>query len=371
MKLIEVIGALVILLIMLPALANLWVLGSNEIEKRQAADQLVTVTKAAAAYVRKHQSTLLTQTTATSGPVIDTSPLVAEGFLQNGFQGHNVWDQVYQLYFRQPTLNTLQAVVLTTGGRGQDATDVKFGTVIVPSAAAMAGGSGGFIPTGDVPGESTGTLRGAFGGWTLDLTSVGIAAPGAAHLGALASFDTSSLGQDFLYRFAVPGHPELNAMQTELDMTDHAIRGVHEVQFTSRTMTSESCVDPDVDGRVFLDKDQGLYLCRDGQMQVLADTGNSTLFKNAVLASNGDVIEKPVCPPGTNTIPQIFVAPSIATAGAEAPPMTALQAWAVSLNASQWQVYLRLLTTDDTLGWVNPVSDYGRIMVCTTCAKGS
>ena len=177
-------------------------------------------------------------------------------------------------------------------------------------------------------------------------------------------------GQDFLYRVAVPGHAELNQMQTELDMTDHAIRKVQEVQFTARTLGTETC-DADSEGRVFLDTNQGLYICRNGQMEILADTGNSTLLKNATLARNGDVIEEPTCPPGTNTVPEIFVAPSITAAGAEAPPLTAFQAWATSLNATQWRVNLRLLTTDDNLGWVNPAPDYARIIVCTTCAKGS
>lgn len=370
MKLIEVVAAMAVMFILLPSLANLWVMGSNELEKRQAADQLGQVSRATAAYVRKHQTTLLGQTTATSGPAIDTAPLVAESFLQVGFQGNNVWGQTYQIHFRQPSSNALQAVILTTGGLGHDASKPKFGTAIVPSAAAMAGGSGGFIPTGDIPGEASGTLRGAFGGWVLDLASVGVASPGAGHLGALATFDSSSLGQDFLYRVSVPGHPELNAMQTELDMTDHAIRNVQEIQFTPRTLGSETC-DASVEGRVFLDANQGLYICRNSKMEVLADTGNSTLFKNATLARDGDVIEKPVCPPGTNTVPEIFVAPSISAAGAEAPPLTAFQAWATSLNPTQWRVNLRLLTTDDSLGWVNPLSDYGRIIVCTTCAKGS
>ncbi|OLN30178.1 PilV [Desulfovibrio sp. DV] len=370
MKLIETIGALLVLFIMLPVLLNLWELGANELEKRQAADQLVAVTKAASAYVRKHQTDLLTQTSSASGPTISTDPLVTEGFLEAGFQGHNVWGQTYQIVFRQPSSNTLQAVVLTTGGRGQDSKDVRFATSVVPSAAAMAGGAGGFIPTGDIPDQPSSSLRGAFGGWILNLASVGITSPGPGHLGALSTFDSSSLGQDFLYRVAVPGHPELNQMQTELDMTDHAIRNLYEVQFTARSLGSEVC-DLSVEGRVFLDTTQGLYICRNGNMEILADTGNSTLFKNATLAKDGDLVDKPSCPPGTDTTPQIFVTPTIAAAGAAAPPLTSFQTWATSASDTQWQVHLRLLTTDDTLGWVNPASDYGRIMVCTTCAKGS
>ncbi|KAF0232597.1 MAG: hypothetical protein FD177_2375 [Desulfovibrionaceae bacterium] len=368
MKLIEVIGGIVVLFILLPSLANLWMMGSEEMEKRQAADQLVQVSRAAAAYVRKHQTTLLGQTSASSGPVITTGPLVTEEFLPAGFQGQNVWGQTYQIHFRQPSTNTIQAVVLTTGGRGHETARPKFGTAVVPSAAAMAGGSGAFIPTGDVPGQAAGTLRGAFGGWTIDLASLGIASPGAGHLGALSTFDSTSLGQDFLYRVSVPGHAELNAMQTELDMTDHAIRNVQEVQFTARALGTETC-DADTEGRVFLDVNQGLYICRNGKMEVLADTGNSTLLKSATLAKDGDLVTKPVCPPGTSTVPEIFVAPSIVSAGAEAPPLTAFQAWATSVSTTQWRVNLRLLTTDDNLSWVNPASDFARIIVCTTCAK--
>ncbi|EHJ48819.1 shufflon domain protein [Solidesulfovibrio carbinoliphilus subsp. oakridgensis] len=370
MKLIETIGALLILAIMLPVLFNLWSLGSNEIEKRQAADQLAAVTKAAAGYVRKHQTDLLAQATASSGPSISTDPLVAEGFLQDGFQGHNVWGQTYQISFRQPSANALQAIILTTGGRGQDTNDPRFASALVPSAAAMVGGSGGYIPTGDVPGQSPDSLRGAFGGWIVTLANFGIASPGAGHLGALTTFDSSSLGQDFLYRVAVPGHAELNAMQTDLDMTDHSIRNVHELQFTVRTLDGETC-DESTEGRTFLDKDQGLYLCRNGKLEVIGDSGNSFLLKNATLAKDGDLITKPVCAPGTETAPQIFVAPSLAAAGAEAPPITAFQAWAISKSETEWEVHLRLLTTDDNLGWINPGSDYGRIMVCTLCGKGN
>jgi type II secretory pathway pseudopilin PulG len=370
MKLVETIGALLILAIILPILANMWMQGTTAMETRQAADQLLSVSKAAAKYIRENQATLLSQASTASGPTITTDQLVASGLLPSGFSGRNVWRQSYQIYVRQPTTNTLQAVILTSGGRGHDSRDAKFATATVPSAAALAGGAGGFVPTGDVPGHSAGSLRGAFGGWTIDLAGIGITSPGAGHLGALTTFDSSSLGQDFLYRVAVPGHEELNAMQTDLDMTEHAINNIHEAIFTSRTISDEIC-DSTVEGRIFLDKDQGLYLCRNNEMQVISDTGNSTLFKNATLATDGDLITKPTCPSQSNTSPQIFVTPTIVASGSESPPLTSLQAWATSLNDAQWQVHLRVLTTNDELGWVYPTSDFGRILVFTTCAKGS
>ena len=87
------------------------------------------------------------------------------------------------------------------------------------------------------------------------------------------------------------------------------------------------------------------------------------------IAQNGDTITKPVCPPGTETIPQIFVAPSIAAAGLDAPPISAFQAWATNASDTQWQVHLRLLTTDKDLGWVYPLPDYARIHVLSACVQ--
>ena len=376
MKLPEIIGGLIIMLIIMPKLFDVWHSGFLETQKRQAADHLVMVNRAGAGYVRKHQTTLLTQATPNSGPVISVAELVNDGLLPDGFRDRNVWGQRYQIYIRQPRPKNIQAVVLTTGGRGHDAGS-SFGTAVVPGAAALLGGPGGFVPTGDIPGQAAGTLHGAGGGWVVSLGGLGIPSPGAGHLGALSTFDPSSLGQDQLYRVAVPGHPELNQMQTELDMTDHAIRGVSELQFTEREITSEACTTPEEQGRVFLDKNQGLYLCRNNGLEVIGDTGNSAQLREATLAKNGDVVKKPVCPTGTGTTPMIFTAPAIAEAGPEAPPMSSLQTWATSLNATQWRVRMRVLTSNKTLngadgdGWVYPGDNYNRIMVFTTCAKNT
>ena len=301
---------------------------------------------------------------------MSVSDLINDNLLMQGFSQRNVWGQSYQVYFRQPRANELQAIVLTTGGWTNNS--AKFENVIVPSAALFAGGAAGFVPSCDVPGQSADTLHGAGGGWILQLGALGIPSPGPGHLGSLGTFDESALGQDFLYRVAVPGHPELNAMQTELDMTGHAIRQVSELQFTEREISTESCTDEE-QGRVFLDKNQGLYLCRNNRLETIGDTGNSTLLREASLARNGDMISKPVCPTNTGTIPMIFTAPSIAAAGPDAPPISAFQSWAVSADDTKWQVFLRLLTSSksigDGTGWVYPIDDFNRISVFTTCAR--
>jgi hypothetical protein len=357
--------------ILLPQLYSLWDYGHTQTQKRLAADHLKMVTLAASEYVRKHDETLRTSATASSGPSVGVPDLINDDLLRQGFSSRNVWGQTYQIYFRQPKTNELQAIVLTTGGRTDN--PAKFETIIVPSAALLAGGSAGFVPNGDVPGQTADTLHGAGGGWVLSLGALGIPSPGPGHLGALGTFDDSALGQDFLYRVAVPGHPELNAMQTELDMTDHAIRGVSELQFTEREISTETCAD-DEQGRVFLDKYQGLFLCRNNRLEAIGDTGNSTLLREAALARNGDTVSKPVCPTNTGTTPMIFTAPSLAAFGPESPPISAFQTWAISLDDTQWQVFMRLLSADKSLsaddtGWVYPLDDFNRISVFTTCAR--
>jgi hypothetical protein len=359
------------MLLVIPFFADLWISGHTLSQQRLAADHLKMVTLAASEYVRKHDETLRTSATASGGPSVGVPDLINDDLLRQGFSSRNVWGQTYQIYFRQPQANELQAIVLTTGGQVNN--PVKFETVTVPYAALLAGGSAGFVPNGNVPGQSAGTLHGAGGGWVLDLGALGIPSPGPGHLGALGTFDSSALGQDFLYRVAVPGHPELNAMQTELDMTDHAIRGVSELQFTEREISTETCTDDEL-GRIFLDRNQGLYLCRNNRLETIGDTGNSTLLREATLAKNGDTIEKPVCPTNTGTTPMILTSPSIASFGPDSPPISSFQTWATSLSDTQWRVFMRLLGSDKSLspdgsGWVYPADDYNRISVFTTCAR--
>lgn len=372
MTILNSIGALIITILMIPGMVSLWEQGNTATQQRLAADHLRHVTQAAGGYVSRHQDTLLSQTSATSGPGVTIETLITEGFLYEGFSRRNVWGQEYQIHVRQPEAGQLQGVVLTTGGRGADAGS-KFANVVIPYTAALLGGAGGYVPTGDIPGQSDETLHGAGGGWAVNFASLGIASPGAGHLGALSTYDASALGQDFLYRVAVPGNPDLNAMQTNLDMTDHAITGVGELQFTEREIGTEACTADEEQGRVFLDRVHGLYICRNHSLEIIGDSGNSALFKSASVAVNGERIPKPVCAPSTGTVPAIYTAPSIAEAGPQAPPLTSLQTWATSVSDAEWQVHLRVQTPDknmgDADGWIYPADNYARIMVFTTCVK--
>lgn len=364
----EMIAGLVVFLMLLPVLYSLWDAGMIEIKKRAVAEHLTAVTNAAISYGRKHYNALIDESTASTGRTISINNLKSEQFLLNNFNQQNPWGQSYNIYSREPKEGELQLVVLTTGGLSHDPKRPKFANQIVPSTAALA--KGGFIPTG-LTGQPTGQLQGVYNAWRIDLGAAGIPAPSAGHLGSVSNLSSFDVGHDYLYRVEVPGHPELNEMWTELDMTDHAIENVKEIQFVPHNLAemTDFCADPSQNGRFFLHENEGLYICRDGQVQTVADTGNSLMLKNATMASHGDKIPKPTCPPGVTAVPEIFMSTAVQSAGSSAAPIVASQAYATNLG-SEWQVNLRILTADPTLGttaWINPSPDFGKVMVFTLC----
>lgn len=116
-------------------------------------------------------------------------------------------------------------------------------------------------------------------------------------------------------------------------------------------MSGKDKCDSAIEGRVLLDSSQNLYICRHGKMKIL----DTDMFKNAVLARDGDVILKPAC-----ASPRIAVAPTIPP-GSKASPLASFHAWSINANDKEWQVHLRSLTGGN-------ISDV-RILVHTSCAK--
>ena len=363
-------AGITIFLMMFPVLANLTDSGIEHIKQRVVATHLATVIDAASEYAKANSATLLASATATTATEVAFDELRTEGLLTTGFADRNAWGQTYRIFVLEPSAGVLQPVVLTYGGQGHSTQQRQFANGTIPSTAALAGASGGFIPTGTLAGQSATELRGAYGGWVLPLSRTNIPVPTPGHLGGMAFLSNGDIRQDYLYRFAVSGRPELNEMRTELDMTSNAIRNVQEVQFTHHAdLPTEFCTAPKDEGRVLLREDYGLYICRDQKIQTIADTGNSDLIRQTSIATNGDIFQKPTCPEDSNTTPAIFVAPATAAEGAVAKPMTTFQTWAVDRGDS-WQVNLRVKTNEDE-GFILPTSNYARMFVQTLCAKST
>lgn len=363
--LLETLGVLTVISLMMVGLYNLWYRSSMTVQEAQAAQHMQQVADAADRFVKENFTDILAASTSAAGPQYTVANLIAESFLPDGFQETNIWGQDYVIYVRSPRANTLNTYILTYNGREYEAGGSdSWATVTVPGAAMLIKGAGGFIPA-PVNGASDDFLVGAAGGYRINLATVGIPEPGAGHLGYYSTFDESNIGADFLYRNEVPGHPEYNQMNADLDITNHIIDRAGGVRFIDRNVTDDTTCAAADEGLLFLDNTQGMYLCRNGQLVLMADTGNSSFLKSATVATHGTKITKPNCGAGTGKTPQIYVGPVMFSSGASSPAIAAVQAYATNFSDTQWQVQLRVLNTNGT--WVNPAAGFGQAMVFAVC----
>lgn len=368
----DVLGGLLVLFLLTPLIFSEIHEGIVTQQKNLVASQFNDVCDAARLFAQQNAPALLegqppfSPATPTTGAEITFDMLRDVGLLLNAAP-ENAWNQAYRMVVRQPKPGVLRVIVMTEGGREHASRKPAFGTQIVPSTAVIAGGHAGFVPVGaDKLGQNSGQAVGAHDGWRLTFADVGIVPPTPGHLVGLTDLSASDMISDTLYRVEVPGKPELNEMWTSLDMTDHSIENVNDLSFVGKDITTTLCT-PDDDGRLLFDPDNGLYLCRGGETELISDTGNSGVLKQALLVSHGQMVAKPMCPAGTNTSPQIFVTPSIVSAGGTAPPLTAVQGWAVNHSDTEWQIQLRVLSADKKLGWIYPGANYGKAVALTMC----
>lgn len=361
----EVLGGLIVVSLMMVGLYHIWYRSTVKVQEARAAQHMHQVADAANRFVKEHFSEILAASSPAAGPQYTIENLIDESFLPEGFQDTNIWNQDYVIYARSPRENTLHVFVITYNGREYEAdTSDSWATVTVPATAMLIEGAGGYTPA-PVNGENEDVLVGAGGGYRIELASVGIPLPGAGHLGYYSAFDETSLGTDFLYREEVPGHPEYNQMNADLDMVNHEIDRVGGIRFVDRNVGADTSCTSDDEGMFFLDDTQGMYLCRNNRLVLMADTGNSSFLKNATIATHGTRINKPDCGLGTGKIPQIFVGPVMFSSGASSPAIASVQAYATSVSDTQWQVNLRVLNTSGN--WVTPGEGFGQTMVFAVC----
>ena len=104
---------------------------------------------------------------------------------------------------------------------------------MLPELAAQIGQEGGFQPvaTGLYLGDG-GDAIGAFGGWKVPVTDFGLT-PQPGTPSALVYFNSGTVSSTYLYRVAVPGNPQVNTMQTNLNTGGNAVTNTGTVQFTT------------------------------------------------------------------------------------------------------------------------------------------
>lgn len=378
MNMMDVLLSLIMTILMTGIILGVVQWGSQKNTQKKVAEQLNQVAQAAQQYAIKHQFEILDSATTTAGPNISVQQLIDDGFLPHGFTDRNSWGQNYRIYFRKneitvPDVTTgadtteegITTVVMTEGGTQNSA---SFHNNTVPGTVAFLPSGGGYVASGVIPNQPQGNLIGA--GWQRVLADIGIPDPGAGHLGIISDYDSSSLGHDTMYRVEVPGHPELNAMQTELDMTDHAIKNIKELTFVPHTMEDMAgfCTHGGDETRIFKLENNGFYTCRDGHVQEILDTGNSIVVKDVRLVAHGELVPKPSCSPFTDSQPEIFLAQTaMAEKALDTRAITAFQTYAVDAGEN-WRVILRVQTAAQKSGeWVYPPANIAQAQATIFC----
>ncbi|MFC3941540.1 shufflon system plasmid conjugative transfer pilus tip adhesin PilV [Pseudomonas gingeri NCPPB 3146 = LMG 5327] len=183
-------------------LASKWMDSQNY---QIAAQQQQTAADAAAKYLKDNISAVLALATPTVPAQITVAMLRNTNYLPAGFSDTNAFGQSFLVLARSPAPNQLESIVITTGGETID----EIGTREI---AENLGGTGGFIPV-----SNASIVQGVRGGWQITLSNYGMN-PGVGHTASALFLQDGSLANDYLYRNAIPGKPELNRMNTDLDM---------------------------------------------------------------------------------------------------------------------------------------------------------
>ena len=197
----------------------------------ETAAHMEKVSQAAAKYVQDNYGQL-TNALTLNGPAttITTQALRDAGYFSQTLSDTNPYGQSYSVRVRYVTQgsganqrNVLEPMVLTEGGH----------SIPDNEALRIAGkvDAGGSIRSSD-PSLAIGNN----GGWQVALSDFG-GSPGEGHLAVGMFYSDAGLIADYLYRNALPGRPEVNQMNTDIDMAGNSVNNAETVQAAQAHLT--------------------------------------------------------------------------------------------------------------------------------------
>jgi hypothetical protein len=153
--------------------------------------------------------------------------LISTGFLPAGTQEIDPYGQTIVGEVLQPTSGYLVGAVVTQGGSSPSGAHIN-------QVATLIGAQGGFVPPSSLstlPGIcGTNCFQGAGNAWHATFSQYPFTGVGPGSLIALQSYNANNLPQDFLYRSNVPGFPQANQMQTNINMNGNNLYNAGTVQ---------------------------------------------------------------------------------------------------------------------------------------------
>ncbi|VXC24175.1 Pilus assembly protein PilV [Pseudomonas sp. 8Z] len=209
------------------------------LNQQMAAQQQIKVAEAGSKYIKDNFAAVLAAAGPTEPAVITVTMLKNTKYLPTGFSDQNIYGQSYRILARKPDVNQLETLVVTTGGTAAGEIDIR-------RVAQLIGAQGGYIST-----TNTAIAQGA--AWQVPLSNFGIT-PGAGRLATALFFQNGAVANDYLYRNAVPGKPELNEMNTALGMRGNNINNAGDVNANGNVNAQGNlnvAGDAEVDGQLY------------------------------------------------------------------------------------------------------------------------
>jgi len=389
MTLLEVAVALTIAALVMASLVQIQARSADAIKQNAAAERMQAIVTAAASYALANFNQISQDPanggsyaagglaipifTSTGAVPVGLTSVQAAGMIPSGFQATNPYGQTeWLLAIRTSTSPVAMDFLVETEG-GNAIADAQ-----LPGVAAKIGAAGGFVSAAQP--YSVTNVTGVYGGWqyTTAHWTVGAHRPSDGHVAATLAFSSSPVA-DYLYRVALPGHPEVNQMFTDLDFsgggTPHNITNagtINGINFNGTNLNIDASGGINNQGTLtnagtatFGSTIQatGTVTAQDFIISSLGNQKVSQGIYTATMAAHGDIIAKPTCPMGSS--PQIFVAPSAMSDNGTGSEMSAFQAWAVdNAPALSWTIDLHIRVDGS---WVNPDSSHGAAVVLTKC----
>ncbi|WP_260498051.1 shufflon system plasmid conjugative transfer pilus tip adhesin PilV [Pseudomonas sp. MSSRFD41] len=269
---IDAVMALVVLALMTTLATGLIIRQQDSQDYEIAANKQKTIAQALSKYVKDNYSTVLANATATAPVQITVPMLINTKYLPAGFTDSNSFGQTIVGLARKPNPNQLEVIALSIGGQVIPELGIR-------SMAEHLGGPGGFISS-----TSPNVIQGVRGGWQLALSNYAIN-PGPGHTASALFLMDGDLANDYLYRNAVPNRPELNRMNTHIDMGGNDINNTGTLNATTANVSGETYT-----GGWFRTRgDTGWYSEKWGGGIYQSDADYVRIFNNKGLATGGEV----------------------------------------------------------------------------------
>lgn len=173
---------------------------------RAAADNLNLVLQGAQSWFNANTATIA----AAANPIVTYPYATWQGSVSSAVGASNIYGQTYSMRVYKEPNGQLDMLVVTTGGSA-----IPDGSL--QRISKMMGGAGGYVSN-----AQPGLVQNPVSGWSLPVANIG-GSPGTGHLAAAAFFASAATTNDYLYRHAVSGHPELQQMGTAIDMVNNNI----------------------------------------------------------------------------------------------------------------------------------------------------